>query len=374
MDRTIAFVWENFGPLHVDRCEAVSRRGFKVIGVEFASQSNTYDWLPTTTTFEKITLFRDRSFTGIDELTLFRNLASACRRVPARHIFFCHYVHPAVFFSAIAMRAFGRFVYTMNDSKFDDMPRHLRRELLKKQFLRPYHGCLAAGTRSQDYARFLGIRPDRIVPGYDTVSVLRMREGVSKARSATTSFEDRHFTIVARLVEKKNHRMALEAYRKYAAQEAKPRRLVICGSGALEDELKAQVRSLSLEPLVTFTGFIQTAEVGRILSSTLALILPSTEEQFGQAVLEAVAMGIPALVSEACGARDELVRTGVNGFIFEPDNPEGLAFFMSMLSSNQGLWNKMVEATGRFVSLTEAERFAEGVERLVYGVRPDDRR
>jgi L-malate glycosyltransferase len=115
----------------------------------------------------------------------------------------------------------------------------------------------------------------------------------------------------------------------------------------------------------TTTGFIQTAEVSRILSSTLALILPSTEEQFGQVIPEAIAMGLPVLVSEACGVRDELVRTGVNGFVFEPDNPEGLAWFMSILERDQNLWMQMTGATKRFIPLCDVGGFADGVERLI---------
>jgi glycosyltransferase involved in cell wall biosynthesis len=365
MDRTVAFVWENFGPMHVDRCEAVARRGFKVIGIEFASQSNTYDWLPRQAKFEKITLFHDLVSTDVGELTLFRSLISACYRSRATHIFFCHYSQPAVFLSALAMRAWGRFVYTMNDSKFDDRPRDLAREILKKQLLLPYHGSLAAGARSQDYVRFLGMRSERITLGYDTISVTRMREAVD-AKTLATSFEDRHFTIVARLVAKKNHRLALDAYKLYVSQhDANPRKLVICGSGPLEAELRGQVKALSLESLVTFRGSVPSEEVSRILASTLALILPSTEEQFGQVIPEALAMGAPVLVSEACGARDQLVRNGINGFVFEPDNCEGLAWFMSKLSQDEGLWQRMSGATEQFVSLSDVERFADGVERLM---------
>jgi glycosyltransferase involved in cell wall biosynthesis len=362
MDRTVAFVWENFGPLHVDRCESVARRGFEVIGIEFGSRSNTYDWLPTQTGFQKVTLFRNRIGTDVSELSLFRKLLGACYRSGAKHIFFCHHIHPAVFFSAIAMRGLGRYVHTMIESKFDDFPRCFGREFAKRQLLAPYHGCLAAGTRTQDYVRFLGIPPDRIAPGYDTISIRRMREGAGN--SPTVPFDERHFTIVARLVPKKNHKMALDAYSRYVSRSPNPRRLVICGSGPLEAELKAQVKSLSLESLVTFTGFVQTAEVARCLHSTLALILPSVEEQFGQVILEALAMEVPVLVSEACGARDELVRTGVNGFVFEPDNPEGLAWFMSLLSTEERLWRKMADSTQRFLPLSDVERFAEGVERL----------
>jgi L-malate glycosyltransferase len=364
MNDKIAFVWENFGPLHVDRCQAVMSRGFEVIGIELASRSSTYEWVPFPTKFKKCTLF-DNKEAEPSELRLFPALASMCYKSRARHIFFCHYEKPAIFLSALAMRGCGRQVYTMNDSKFDDVPRNLWREVGKSLFFKPYHGCVAASTRTQDYIRFLGMRPDRVVRGYDTVSVQRMQRQVSGIVSKSISFEERHFTIVARLVEKKNHRLALRAYRSYLSQSSTPRRLVICGSGVLEHELKAEVRSLSMTEFVTFTGFIQTDEVSRVLSSTLALILPSLEEQFGQVVPEAIAMGLPVLVSEACGARDELVRTGINGFVFEPDNSEGLAWFMSILGRDEDLWMKMVNATKLFVAHCDVAGFADGVERLV---------
>jgi glycosyltransferase involved in cell wall biosynthesis len=362
---TIAFVWENFGPMHVDRCEAVRRRGFDVVGIEFANQSNTYEWLPTAENFHKITLFHNLGEEGVGEFRLARALAAACYRSRARHIFFCHYIKPAVAFSAVAMRATGRRVYTMNDSKFDDLRRQFWREMVKKQMLKPYHGCLAAGTRSRDYVRFLGMQPEKIVPGYDTITVRSMQDRPAEEFSRQTPLVDRHFTIVARLVEKKNHRLALKAYRLYVAQNPHPRKLVICGSGPLESELKAYARELSIEQFVTFTGFIHGEDVRRTLESTLALILPSIEEQFGLVVPEAIAMGVPVLVSEACGARDELVRTGVNGFVFEPDNADGLALFMSMLSSDEKLWKQMSDASRRFLPLCDVEAFADGVERLI---------
>jgi glycosyltransferase involved in cell wall biosynthesis len=365
MNKTIAFVWENFGPLHVDRCEAVMSRGFEVIGIEFTSRSSTYEWMPTTTRFKKVTLFDNKSDRSLSEPKLFRALVSICYQSRAHHIFFCHYERPATLFSALAMRGIGRDVYMMNESKFDDFPRNLWREVAKRQFFRPYQGCLAGSKRTQDYMRFLGIRPDRIARGYDTVSVRRMQTQLSDIPSVSVPFDQRHFTIVARLVEKKNHKLALQAYRSYLSESRNPRRLVICGSGFLEKELKTEVTSLSLDKFVTFTGFIQTKDVSRILSSSLALILPSTEEQFGQVVLEAIATGLPVLVSEACGARDELVRTGVNGFVFEPDNPEGLAWFMSLLANDQNLWMKMVSATKRFLPFCDVAGFADGVEQLV---------
>ena len=116
--------------------------------------------------------------------------------------------------------------------------------------------------------------------------------------------------------------MAIDAYTRYAKMlGAGARDLYICGSGECEEVLRRQAESLGDK--IKFCGFVQTPEVARILGSTLALILPSTEEQWGLVINEAVAMSLPILCSMNVGARDLLVRSGVNGYIYEPDNPAG---------------------------------------------------
>ena len=156
-------------------------------------------------------------------------------------------------------------------------------------------------------------------------------------------FPKRHFTIVARLIPKKNIATALDAYAMYAQEAETPRPLHICGSGPLEPELKAQAAALGVEQLLSFRGYLQTAEVCATLGDTLALILPSVEEQFGNVIIEAQAMGLPVIVSDNVGARDNLVRSGVNGFVVEPSNAAGFAFFMKLLSTDEKLWRRMSE-------------------------------
>jgi len=94
------------------------------------------------------------------------------------------------------------------------------------------------------------------------------------------------------------------------------------------------------------------------------LILPSTEEQFGQVVPEALAMGLPIIISANCGARDELVRTGVNGFVVESDNAEGMASFMLLLATDEALWRRMCIATARFMPHGDVTEFTNGVAKL----------
>jgi glycosyltransferase involved in cell wall biosynthesis len=218
----------------------------------------------------------------------------------------------------------------------------------------------------------MGFRPEAIQSPYNTVSLARIRNlsGATPAPEGVP-FRDRHFTIVARMVAKKNISMALTAMKLYAEQVADPRPLHLFGTGPLEAELRHQARESGISHLVHFRGFLQTQDVSRAYGSSLALVLPSIEEQFGNVVPEAMSMGLPVILSDNCGSRDILVRSGVNGFIIEPDNPAGLAFFMKLLSEDEDLWRRMCVATHKFVENSDTARFAEAVEALIHPGKQD---
>ncbi|ACK51720.1 glycosyl transferase group 1 [Methylocella silvestris BL2] len=363
---SIVFVWENFGPIHSDRCDAVASRvggGRKVIGLELGGNSQVYEWNSESgTKFEKKTLFHGKKIDEVSFLRKFYTLARTCFALRRADFFFCHYESPSIFLTAALLRLTGSRVFVMNDSKYDDYRRYVGRELIKKIFYLPYTGAVASGTRAADYFRFLGLPEKRIVLNYDTLSTDRIRRlsGVDRAPDGPP-FAARHFTIVSRMVPKKNLSMALNAYALYRAGAAHPRQLHICGSGPLDAELRDEAARLGLSDSVIFRGFLQIDEVCPILGKTLALILPSTQEQFGNVVIEAQAMGLPVIVSENCGARDLLVRSGVNGFVIEPDNPEGLAYFMGLIDSDEALWRRMAIATAPFSTLGDASRFAQAI-------------
>lgn len=367
----LIFVWDNFGPLHADRCNAVATRfegAHQVIGIELAGQSKVYDWLPENGThFRKLTLVTGRSIEDIPLLKRFTKTLGTCLSFGHKSRYFlCHYQDPAIFLVALTLRAVGRQVFTMGCSKFDDYPRKVSREVAKAFMYFPYNGALASGVRSRDYMRFMGFKPERIQSAYNSVSLARIRE-LSAAPIAPEgmTFRERHFTLVARFVAKKNISMAVEAMKFYAAQVPNPRTLHIFGTGPLEAELRYQAREAGIEKLVHFRGFLQTREISKAYGKSLALLLPSIEEQFGNVIPEAQAMGLPVILSDNCGGRDLLVRSGVNGFIIESDNPEGMAFFMKLLSEDEALWRRMCVNSQRFVDRADSARFAEAVEALL---------
>lgn len=367
LERPIIFLWENFGPLHVDRCDAVAAafQAIPIIGIELLSQSSEYDWVPEVgSKFQKVTLSDRKPNTSWS----FWRLIFTIVKYQPRAVFFCHYQEYKIFLAALMVRCLGFTAFTMNDSKFDDYSRDLWREVLKALFFVPYHGALAASRRSADYLRFLGVPANRIVQGYDAISISRIRKlAGSEPAPGGCAFAERHFTIVARLLPKKNIATALEAFAAFAARAERSRQLVICGAGPLEGELKLQAIKLGISELVEFKGFVQTEEVCRTLATTLALVLPSVEEQFGQVIPEALAMGVPVIISDNCGARDNLVETGVNGFVLEAKNHKGLAYFMNVLSAEEDLWRKMSQSCGTFAERGDVSSFVAGVRELMNG-------
>jgi L-malate glycosyltransferase len=368
--KTITILWDNFGPMHDDRVRAVAKSygdRLRVVGIELFGKSDTYEWdNESNTEFEKITLFPGQDFSRNSTLQTARAIVGRCLDLKADHVFLCNYERPAIFLAATVLRLAGKRVYMMSCSKFDDYERDIRREWLKRFFFLPYQGALSSGIRARDYMRLMGIARDRIATEYNTLSIDRIRKLSGKVPApGGTAFAERHFTIVARFVEKKNLAMAIDAYALYCAAAAMPRPLHLCGSGTQEQALREKVRALGLEDKVVFRGFLQSDGVAAVLGDTLALLLPSIEEQFGNVVIEAQAMGLPVILSDNCGARDNLVRTGVNGFVIEPDNPQGLAFFMRLLSDDEALWTRMSLSAGGYADKGDVARFAEAVQTLV---------
>lgn len=340
----------------------------EVVGIELAGQSAVYEWVPETgQRFNKITLFQGQAIEEAGFISRFVRTFRACfSQGSGASYFMCNYEHPATLFAAVLLRLCGRQVFAVGCSKYDDYPRHLWREVLKSILYLPYSGGLASGTRSVDYMRFLGFAGKKIQPNYNAVSIARIRK-LAEAQPAPEGLphRERHFVLVARFVPKKNVRMAIEAFAIYAARSASPRMLHLLGSGPLEGELRSQVQELGIQHLVQFRGFLQTADVCKTLASSLVLLLPSIEEQFGNVIPEALAMGVPVILSDNCGARDLLVRTGVNGFVVEPDNPHGMALFMKMLADNEELWRSMCLEALKYSEKGDAERFAESVNALI---------
>jgi glycosyltransferase involved in cell wall biosynthesis len=372
LERPLVFVWDNFGPMHVDRCEAVAKH-FRsrryVVGIELVGASATYNWEPTVSdSFRKVTLFPSGYPRSLQVLRLTWAIVRCCLSFGRAEVFLCNYEKPSIWLCAVALRVLGRRVFVMNNSKFNDKRRRRYRELAKVLALAPYNGAMTSGGLGKSYLRFLGVPESKIAYGYNSMSIARIqRLSGAVPAPAGVPFSARHFSIVARFVPKKNLALALQAYKQYSDLVERPRPLHVAGYGPLEADLRDRVAELGLTNDVIFCGALQIDEVSKLLATTLALILPSIEEQFGNVVIEAQAMGVPVVISDACGAWEQFVHSGINGFVSEADNSVGFAYFMSILSEDEMVWKRMCTKALQSATAGDVDRFTRGVQFLLEG-------
>jgi glycosyltransferase involved in cell wall biosynthesis len=105
------------------------------------------------------------------------------------------------------------------------------------------------------------------------------------------------------------------------------------GDGPQREELVKTARRLDLENVV-WPGFRQVDELPVYYALSSAFVLPSTSEPWGLVVNEAMASGLPVLVSNRCGSAPDLVAEGENGYTFDPYDIEELKDRMLVLSGN----------------------------------------
>ena len=136
-----------------------------------------------------------------------------------------------------------------------------------------------------------------------------------------------------RFVRKKNLMTIIRAFSIYRTQSGAPWELVILGDGEERSTLEATISELQLGEVVHLKGFQSYDRLPAFYALAGALVHASVIEQWGLVVNEAMACGLPVIVSERCGCVPDLVQHGVNGFRFDPLNTQRLADLMSCVAS-----------------------------------------
>jgi glycosyltransferase involved in cell wall biosynthesis len=117
---------------------------------------------------------------------------------------------------------------------------------------------------------------------------------------------------VGRLHPKKCLPLLLEAVAKLQAGGDAALQLDIAGGGddAYRGELEERARQLGIEARVRFLGFVHGEAKARLFAESDVFVLPSYQENFGVAVAEAMAAGLPAIVSDGVALADEIEAAG----------------------------------------------------------------
>ena len=128
------------------------------------------------------------------------------------------------------------------------------------------------------------------------------------ARATNESFTRPYVLFLARIDPKKNLPVLFEAFSRVNVSDCE---WVIAGDGepAYLHHLKQTVENLGIASRVRWTGWVQGQEKIDLLARARVLVLPSSQENFGNSLLEALACGTPVIASPETGIADEIQKT-----------------------------------------------------------------
>ena len=347
---TVAIQYPSFGPQHPPRLRAIvgrsPLRNCEVVAMEMFAKDSDYEWdaVPSKpgTGYRRHTVYSGSSNEGRgSDRDLERSVVAALEDIKPDVLVVNGWGHKESRYSLKWCRATGTKFVLLSDSVYENRRRLLPLELYKKWLVRGASAGFVAGRPQARYLARLGVRPSKIFhPGACSIDNDYWTERADSARERADELRkdldlpERYFFMCSRFLNWKNIPFVIDAFSRYrASTKGTPIDLVICGSGEEEPKIKSKITNLGLDQHVTLRGFQQIDQLPIYYGlSTCFIHASSSFECWGLVVNEAMASGLPVLVSKAVGSAEDLVANGINGFVFDPRNVQGLAQLMDEIT------------------------------------------
>lgn len=372
--QTVCVQWPRLGPYHLARLlaahERLEREGIRLIALETAGQDSTYEWEAErgTLPFQRVQVFPGSIFESIPPRIISKGVSAALDRLDPDAVAINSYSAPDAQAALAWSQRKHRPSVVLMESKADDAERSPVREWIKARIVQQFDAALAGGSPQIAYLEQLGFPQDYIFTPYDVVDNAFFSEGATAAREDPSSFrhlpglDDRrpYFLASSRFVARKNLDTLLRAYASYRTIADAPWRLLLLGDGPERERLETIVAEERIEGVI-FCGFRQIEELPAYYGFAGAFVHPALTEQWGLVVNEAMASGLPVLVSNRVGAAYDLVHHGDNGFTFDPENSAQLAHYMRQVADPETDRAAMGKCSKDIVKAWAPSRFGEGL-------------
>lgn len=209
-------------------------------------------------------------------------------------------------------------------------------------------GFLISGAFNADYYRHYGADPRRFFPMPWAIDNDRFSEASRFAPGEREALRARYgigadqmaILFSAKLIERKDPRTLLEAF---AAMRHRDRAaLVFMGDGVLRPELEREVSERRI-PNVHFLGFVNQTEIPKHYAMSDVFVLPSAFDPRATVINEAMACGLPVILTDRCGPVGDIARDGDNAFVMQFGDRATLTDRLDRLAADEPLRRRMGE-------------------------------
>ncbi len=169
---------------------------------------------------------------------------------------------------------------------------------------------------------------------------------------------------VARLSREKNLLSAGHAFLRFAASRpaSEPWQWSIAGYGPLQAEIQSMASASGGR--IRLLGGVDYADLPAAYAGADLFWQPSRRDPWGLAVNEAMASGLPVLVSARCGCNEDLV-TDATGWTFDPFDEEDMVCALHRAADAHAAWPAMGRAAAEHIENWGLMRFSNGLAQAV---------
>lgn len=263
-----------------------------------------------------------------------------------------------------ACRATGTPFFLYGDSSFPPAVKNWR-DRMRAAFLRGIFslaaGFMVSGVLNAEYYAHYGADRRRFFLLPWAIDNARFANAGGKRQEMRTRFgigeRQIAFVFSAKLVARKDPMTLLRAL---ARMRQRDRAVVVfLGHGELRGSLESFAREQTLN--VRFAGFVNQADLPEHYAMCDAFVLPSTYEPRGAVINEAMACGLPVIVTDRCGSLGDIVREGENAFVYPAGDDAALARAMDALMDD-ALRARMGQRSREIIATWDYAKGVEGVK------------
>ena len=215
---------------------------------------------------------------------------------------------------------------------------------------------LPGGSRQAEYLRFYGVPDNRIKVAQMTVdttgisayiNAMDSNRKVSIRASYDVPSDGIIFLYVGRLEPHKGLIELISAFERISLTENRLAYLLIVGDGSLSDVI---IEKSAQQKYIRYAGRLSGSALFDAYAVADVFILVSRFEPWGLVINEAMAAGLPVVVTECLGCVDDLVIQGETGLVIPIDSEEMLVKAMESLFFNQKLREEMAQNARNLIS------------------------
>lgn len=217
-----------------------------------------------------------------------------------------------------------KFVVWSGSTKYERSWRRKVSTPLVKTMVRNADSCIVYGKRAKEYLRMLGVDKDKIFTSFNTTDLFNHVKRFKTERKNKLAIKESigikdGLTILyyGQLIERKGIRILLDAFNIIFHSNQRVN-LLIVGNGNMKEKYMRYVKGKKIQN-VFFREDPGDKKTAKYFAIADMFVLPSTEEVWGLVVNQALAVGIPCIVSSKCGSSADLIRDGINGYVVTPN-------------------------------------------------------